>query len=142
MSDGFDFSEVLQLAADLGEVSAAAGPLINSAVQVTAGKVKKAAAASVGSRRKSWSVAAGSIDYDLATFHGFGASVLKVEIGYNKGKRAGSLGNLIEFGAPGAPNGLVAPHHDLLNALHDNEDDFQHGLEQALIDAERKAGLR
>lgn len=136
----FDLSEVLKLAADLGEVPGNAGPLLNSAVQLTAVKVKKAAAKTVGSRRKSWSVAAGSIDYDVKADPG-AVSTLTAEVGYNKSKRAGPLGNLIEFGAPGAPNGLLAPHNDLANALHENEADFQKGLEIALKDAERRAGL-
>lgn len=144
MSDiNFDLSELTQLAADLGAVPKNAGPFINSALQHTAVEVKKAAAKTVG-RRKHFKQAAASIDYDVATFQGFGASVLKIEVGYNRGKDVGHLGNLVEFGSPGNPATnlpQLPPGNDLANALHDNEADFQKGLEIALRDAEKKAGL-
>lgn len=144
MPDGIDFdlSEVTQLAADLGEVAASAGPLINSALQFTARNVKTDAAKTVG-QRKHFKQAAAGIDYDVTTFHGFGSSVLKVDIGYNKGgghADAAKLGNLVEFGSPGDPATnlpTLPPGNDLANALEKNTPDFQEGLEKALVDAER-----
>lgn len=138
MSDGigFDFAELDKLAADLGEVPLVAAPLIKSAVQFTATLVKKEAKASVGGHY--WSAAAASIDYDIHGVTGARLGGISAEIGYNKGKAGGPLGNLREFGAPGRDLG---PSNDLVNALHANEADFQKGLEIALRDAERKAGL-
>jgi len=147
---GFDFSEVDRLAADLGEVPKNAGPLLNSAVQFTSVRIKDEARKSVG--RKRWKAAAAAIDYELKTgaAGGLGAVVAGVagggtlagsitsEIGYNKGKAGGPLGNLREFGAPGQD---LPPSNDLLNAKDHNEADFQRGIEKAIADAERKAGL-
>lgn len=147
MADGidFDFSEVVKLAADLGKVPAVAGPLINSAVQVTAVKVKKSAQSKVAGGAKSWSGLPNTIDYELKTGGGAlgtaltgGATSLTAEIGYNKARGGGKLGNIREFGAPGKDRG---PHNDLANALEENQADFQHGLEIAIADAERAAGL-
>jgi hypothetical protein len=140
VAGGFDFSEVDRLAADLGEVSDNIGPLLNSAVQVTSVKVKKAAAKRVGAS-SSWGAAAQAIDYEIKTLHGFGQSQIQSEIGYEKEKTAGALGNLREFGAPDSPTGPLAPHNDLAAALHENEKDFGYGLAKAAQDAERKAGL-
>lgn len=138
MTDGFsfDFSELDKLAADLGEVPKNAGPNIRSAIQFTATLVKKEAAKSVGRGR--WSAAAAAIDYDLHGTTGARLGGISAEVGYNKGKSGGPLGNLREFGAPHRD---LAPSNDLLNAARNNEADFQKGLEKAVSDAERKAGL-
>lgn len=148
MSDGidFDFSELDQLAASFAQVPETAGPFINSALQFTAKRIKTDAAKTVG-QRKHFKQAAAGIDYDVSTFHGFGASVLKVEVGYNKSGAHGDeakLGNFVEFGSPGnAATNLppLAPGNDLANALEANQDDFVKGLGDALRDAEKKAGL-
>lgn len=156
MADGidFDFSEVLKLSEDLGKVPRNAGPLINSAVQVTAVKVKKSAQSKVAGGSKTWSGLPNTIDYEIKTATGGGANLFEIadatlassspansitaEIGYNKARGGGKLGNIREFGAPGKDR---APHNDLANALEENQADFQHGLEIALADAERAAGL-
>lgn len=138
MTDGidFDFSELNKLGADLGEVPIIAAPNIRSAVQFTATLVKKEAAKSVGRGR--WSAAAAAIDYDLHGTTGARLGGISAEVGYNKGRAGGPLGNLREFGAPAQNTG---PSNDLLKALGNNQADFQKGLEIALKDAERKAGL-
>lgn len=140
MSDSidFDFSELNSLAADLGKVADNAGPFIRSAVQFTATNVKKDAAKAVGASAKGWKPAAAAIDYDIKAEAGEGGSNLTAEVGYEKSKGAGPLGSLREFGAPGKQ---LAPHNDLANALEANQGDFQKGLETALKDAEKKAGL-
>lgn len=136
MVDGFtvDASELGQLSADLGTVAENAGRFLNSAVQVTARNVKDEAARTV-SGRKGLGHAASAIDYEVKVFRGFGVSVLDVEVGYDKDRPAGELGNLVEYGAPGAVNAL-APTSDLLRALEANQDDFEKGLSEALRDAE------
>lgn len=134
----FDFSEVDQLAADLGEASALIGPFVNSAVKYTSTNVKKSAAKKVGGS-KSWGAAAQAINYDVTVFQGFGVSVIKADIGYDKERTAGALGNLREFGAPDSPSGPLGPHNDLAIALHENEADFVKGLELAERDATQAA---
>jgi len=149
MADGveFDLSELTKLSADLGDVPKNAGPLINSAIQGTSVNIKKAAQKTVGQRRH-FKKAAAAIDYEVKVVFG---QLIQSEIGYDKEKvvgtskkggpaTPGNLGNLIEFGAPGSKNAL-APTSDLANALHANEADFQRGLNNALSDAEREAGL-
>ena len=155
-----DTTEIDRLAADLGDVGALAGPFINSAIQYTSKNISEAAQKKV-SKRKLFSVAAGAIDYEVAVFRGFGASVLKSEIGYDKDKPAGALGNLLEFGAPNAKAHMlvkrdgkwiavpvpgdrarpVTPGNELATSMKENEDDFEKGLSKALADAEKKAGL-
>lgn len=141
MPNGYtvDFSEVDQLAADLGTVAATAGSFIRSAVTVTARRVKDDADAKVREGSASWAKPLGSaIDYELKTLQAFGASVVDAEVGYNRtryGDRA-KLGNLREFGAPGADGVPLAPHNDLQRALEANQEDFEYGLSEALKDAE------
>lgn len=141
MADGmsFNFDEIDQLAADLGDVPSNVGPFLNSAIQFTSKEIKKSAAKKVRGR-KNLGQAAQAIDYEITATPGIGGSVLESEIGYDKEKTAGPLGNLIEFGAPGSPNTLT-PGNELLTALHENEADFEKGIRQALEDAEKKAGL-
>ena len=140
-----DFSELDSLARDLGTVSSLAGPFIRKAVEVTSGKVKKTAQESIKNDDKSkrWKALPGTIDYEITVDAAAGGSSLSSEIGYNRtryGDKA-KLGNLRELGAPGADGVPLAPHNDLVNALHENEKDLEFGLDKALRDAERKAGL-
>jgi len=139
VADGIevDFSDVLKLAADLGEVPKNAGPRIRSAVEKTSVDVKNDSRESVSSGSASWKALPRAIDYTIKAEAG-STSTITSEIGYSKGRGSGKLGNLREFGAPGKN---LAPHNDLANALSKNQNDFQHGLEQALSDAEREAGL-
>lgn len=131
----FDFSELDSLAADLGEVPKNAGPLINSALQHTAVEVKKSWQKRVKGAKHLPGLPA-AIDYDVSTFQGFGASVLKIEVGFNKDKPQGALGNVNEFGTP-----LVAGRGHGMAALEDNIADFEKGLGDAARDAEKEAGL-
>ena len=135
-----DNGELNALAADLGDVGALAGPFINSAIQYTSKEIQTDARKSVG-KRKHFGQAAAAIDYEVSVFQGFGASVIKAEIGYDKSVASGALGNLIEFGAPNSTSGPLTPTSDLANAMKANEDDFEKGLAKALADAEKKAGL-
>lgn len=139
-----DFSELGKLASDLGQASDNIGPFLRSALTKTAGHVKKDAAESVGGSA-AWGAAAAAIDYDVETAASDGGSQISIDIGYNKGKAAGALGNLREFGAPNATYGgksvPLGPHNDLLNALEANAADFERGIDKAVDDALKKAGL-
>lgn len=129
----FDFSELNQLSSDLGETALNAGPLINSAVQRTSINIKKAWADKLEGTPE-MPHAARTITYDITTFQGFGVSVIKSEIGAERGRKQAPLVTVLEFGAPG--NNL-APHGYGSGALQENEADFQRGLEKALADAEQ-----
>lgn len=136
MSD--DFSELYQLAADLESAPDSLPKYLRKALDVTSVKVKKDAQASVKGR-KGLGHAAAAIDYELSGSSG-AVSEMSAEVGYNKGKGAGALGNLIEFGAPNSGNHL-SPSHDLGNALLKNEDDFVRGVAAAVDDAMGGSGL-
>jgi len=138
MSEDVDFSEVDKLAEDLGQVPANAGPFLLIAMRGTALGIKKAAAASVATSSNQGIRSAGKrIDFDVtggASYYGSG-SLIEAEVGYPLGG-AGSLGGFREFGASGS-----APHMDLAQALHGQQEDLVRGLSRAIADAEAQAGL-
>ncbi|MCW2287036.1 hypothetical protein EDF60_1687 [Leucobacter luti] len=135
---GADFSELLSLAADIDEASDKLPKYLGKALGVTSKKVKETAASKV-SGRKHFRQAASAIDYELAGYTG-AVSGMSSEIGYNKDKAAGQLGNLAEFGAPNAGNQL-APGGELQAVLTEHEDDFVAGVERAVADAMGEVGL-
>jgi len=154
VSADFDFSELNALSANLGEVADNTGPYINSAVQFTSKLIKESTQKSLKGASPRWRRLAGAVDYEVTTFQGFGASVIKSEIGYNKDKvlphkaprpgskrkvgpgTAGNLGSLREFGKPN-----LAPHNDLQKALKENEADLEKGIQKAIDDALKASGL-
>jgi hypothetical protein len=149
MADGitFNFDDLDRLAADLESVPKNIGPFLESAIKFTSVRIKRGAARKVG-RRRHFKQAAAAIDFDVKHFKGFGAEVVQSEIGYNKDKvvgegkwrTPGNLGNIIEFGAPGSTNSLT-PGNELVTTLHEEEADFVSGIEKAVDDAHKKAGL-
>jgi hypothetical protein len=141
MADGitFNFDDLDRLAADLESVPKNIGPFLESAIKFTSVRIKRGAARKVG-RRRHFKQAAAAIDFDVKHFKGFGVEIVQSEIGYNKDKDVGQLGNLVEFGAPGSPNALT-PGNELVTTLHEEEADFIRGIERAVDDAHKKAGL-
>jgi hypothetical protein len=141
VADGitFNFDDLDRLAADLESVPKNIGPFLESAIKFTSVRIKRGAARKVG-RRRHFKQAAAAIDFDVKHFKGFGAEVVQSEIGYNKDKDPGRLGNLVEFGAPNSPNALT-PGGELVTTLHEEEADFIRGIERAVDDAHKKAGL-
>lgn len=137
MADGasFDFSDVLKLAADIGEVADDVEKPVKTALNVTSMRVKKGAQQKVR-RRKHFAQAAQAITFDVTATR----SGIESEIGYEKGRGAGKLGNLIEFGAPGAANALT-PGNELQRTLQEEQEDFTRGLEIALDDVMKAKGL-
>ena len=136
MSPDFNFDELRSLTADLGKVANNTGPFINSAVQFTSRLVRDAARDSVKSGSKQWRALPSAIDYEITVGANGTGSVIESEIGYNKDRAAGKLGNIREFGTPS-----VAPHSDLQTALTANEADFEKGITQAIDDALKAGGL-
>jgi hypothetical protein len=133
MTDGTsaDASEVRALATDLGEVSGNAGTFLRSAIQHTSQLVK-----SSWQEKASGNVFApafpASITYDTVAT----ATEIRSEIGPDKDRPQGALGNLIEFGSVNNP-----PRGYGQAALEENEDDFERGLSIAIDDALRASGL-
>lgn len=147
MADGFtvDTSQVDQLAADMGRNIGQAAGNIRKAVEVTARNIKDQTR---GKLTGTWKALAPAVQYDIDQFVGGTQAV----VGYEKSVAAGPLGNIREYGAPGAHRTVVTvrdgkrliiptagrlarpPHNDLEKALADNQADFVRGLEKALGD--------
>lgn len=150
-----DTSELGVLAADIGRVGVDAARNVHKALEVTARHVKDDARESVESGSSSWRGLPPAIDYELRD----DPDAVVAEVGYNKGKAAGRLGNIREYGAPGAHRTVVGsvggeaaivptkgrlarpPHSDLKNALRKNEADFEHGISVAVDDLLKDHGL-
>lgn len=132
---GFDFSELDQLAADLGEVPEKAGPNIAKAITVSSIKVKESwqepLKGSATLPRLPY-----ALSFDITNLQAFGVSVIKSEIGFDKEKPQGALGNVSEYGTP-----TITGRGYGIAALHANEADFVKGLSVALEQTERAAGL-
>lgn len=137
MSDA-DFTELRELARDLGNVPADIGPRLVKVMDEDAEKVEKDAKATAKtSRNRGIRRAASAITHDLhggASLYGSG-SLIEAEVGYRKG-RPGSLGNIREFGVPG-----TAGHHDLAKSLAENAQTIVRDLADAVEDAEKANGL-
>lgn len=141
MADGItvDDSELRAYARDLGEVNSIAGRYIRSAVEVSARKVKDYWRDDVDDI-KGAAAFPFSIGYGIKTFHGFGVSVIQAEIGPDKDRNQGALGNLVEF--EGEKDGGLSSNEGAGEAaLERVEDDFVKGLAIALADAEHAAGV-
>ena len=137
MADGasFDFSEIDQLAADLGTVADAAGPNIHSAIKGTSLGVKKAWQEPLKGS-KTLPRLPYAISFDITVGQFFGVSVIKSEIGFDKDKPQGPLGNVSEYGTPTTTGRGFG-----LRALEQNQGDFERGLDIALKQAEQKGRL-
>jgi hypothetical protein len=137
MADGmsFDFSELDKLAADLGEVPKNIGPFVRKATEVSARKVRD------GWRDNARGLAhapafPSSITYDLKGGNAVRGSQIDADIGPDKGRAQGALGNLIEYGSVNnPPQGLGQ------KALQANQEDFVTGLGRAEDDARKKGNL-
>lgn len=130
----FDFTDILKLAADLGEVPDNAGKNIRKAIEVTARHV-----------RDDWReplqgsatvpIGPAAVTYDLAGGNAVRGSQISAEIGPEL-KGQGAIVGMLEYGTPrNSPRGFGAA------ALQKNEADFINGLTIALDQAEKQAGL-
>lgn len=138
MPDGYtvDTSELAKLSADLGEVPARSGTFLRKAIEVTARHVRDEW------RKNAMGMSHApafpySITYDVEGSGNSGTgSQLRAEIGPDKGRAQGALGNLIEYGSVNnSPQGLGH------GALQANEADFERGIDKALEDALKAVGL-
>lgn len=147
-----DNSDLSKLASDLGRVSDETWENSQKAITVTAQKVRDTA------RENATGMAHApafphSITYDVGVGYDQSigqavtsvvsgaissarSSTLRAEIGPDKDRPQGDLGNLIEFGSVNnAPQGIMH------GALQANEADFERGVDRAVDDALKGLGL-
>lgn len=126
-----DFSELIELAADLRGAPSSANRNIKTAMEVTARGVRDdwREGATVGSGyAKRY---ASSIFYDIR----YPVGAIEAEIGPEVDRAGGSAGFLED-----APGGVQSsPQHAGRDALEANEPDFVRGLEIAIFDATAEA---
>lgn len=124
----FDTTEVDMLAATLMKVSTGTMAFAAKAVEVTARHIKDDARKNVRSHFGHIPHVANAITYDVMV----GVGSIKAEIGYDRNLVQGNLAHIIEYGsaAYNAPN---APQRNLGRALDTNIEDFQTGLQKAVL---------
>lgn len=125
MSD--DFSELMELAADLSGVPAEANRNVKKAIEVTARNIRDDWRQGAEVSRSYAQRYASSIFYDIK----FPGGAIEAEIGPELGRPGGSAGFLED-----APGGVLSsPQHAGRDALEANEEDFVTGLEIAITNA-------
>jgi hypothetical protein len=131
VSASFTFTELTELAADLGDVPAKALRNVRKSVEVGARGIKDdwraVATADSGRHARLYPRA---ITYDMDGLTVFGVDVVRAEIGPEIGRRQGRLGFLEE----GVPGQNTAGQHGMRLAVKANEDDFMRGLLTAISD--------
>jgi hypothetical protein len=136
MSVESDFSDFQTLSADIGKTLPRGSKNFQKALQVTARHVKddwNGKLYSEGHARRTGR----AISYDVGGFSGPWAAHLEAEIGAVRGSgRQAGIVRLIENGS--IHNGA---HGYGAAALQANQGDFEHGIELAIDDALRAAGL-
>jgi hypothetical protein len=95
----FDLSGLDRLAADLRGAGNAIIPFAVKALAVTANNVKKTWRGKVSGKPSGLPGLAGAVSYDVKAS---GADI-EAEIGYDKNRYQGPLGNISEFGSPTHP---------------------------------------
>jgi hypothetical protein len=126
----FDFYEFKELAADFDGAAAVLQKNSATAVKVTCLKTKQ----TWRDKLKGSATLPGlpyAVDFDVDELVGR----IEAEVGFNKGRRQGALGNVSEFGTP-----TVGPRGFGLASLEENLDDFVTGQEKARDDALKKLG--
>lgn len=138
-----DASDFSKLSADIGKAPSRSGRTLRQAMEVTSIKVRNTAREKSSGLQHAPAFPA-SITYDIGannsllreTFGGGGADTIVSEIGPDKDRPQGALGNLLEYGSiNNAPRGIMH------GALQENEADFHKGVEKAVNDALKGLGL-
>lgn len=130
MADGFtiDFSEFDKLTADIAEAPRESAKNVRKAVEVTARYVKDGwkgrVEGSVGLEGLSR-----ALSYDITGGAGIRANSIEAEIGFDKGRGQGALGNISEYGSVKHP-----PRGYGLASLQEQQADFEKGLGMAIGD--------
>lgn len=136
MPDGIqvDASELSKLSVDVGAVPGESGKNLFAAVEVTAVNVRDTARENATGMAHAPAFPR-SITYDIGagysllreTFGGGGADSIQADIGPDKARPQGALGNLIEYGSINNP-----PQGIMHGALQANEADFERGVAKAI----------
>ncbi len=122
--------DVRKLAADLTAAGSAVRPFARKAVQVTAHRIKDEWRAAAN--RTGLGGYAADVTYETRE----NAAGVVAEVGPTPGD-SGSFGFVED-----APGGVYsAPQHAGRDALENNEDDFERGIDRAVADALRAVGL-
>lgn len=135
-----------RLAADVRRLPPTAAPYLKAALEVTGRNVRDTARENASGMAHAPAFPQ-SITYDfVGDSHGGGALGgfvggsgeydLVMEVGPDKARPQGALGNLIEYGSINNP-----PQGIMHGALQANEDDFERGVEKATDDSLRAVGL-
>jgi hypothetical protein len=124
-----DFSELDILALNLGDLGPLAGKFVASAVTVTARKVKDTWRDKLKGS-ETLPALPYSVTYDTAVFQGFGVTQIKADVGFDKERAQGALGNVSEFGTP-----TVTGRGYGIASLEENQADLERGVEIAARDA-------
>lgn len=145
MADGvsIDSSDFSKLSADIGKAPSTSGKTLRQAIEVTARNVRDTAREKASGLDHAPAFPY-SITYDIGanhsllreTFGGGGADTLTAEIGPDKNRTQGALGNLLEYGSVNNP-----PRGIMHGALQENEADFERGIDKAIDDALKGVGL-
>jgi len=136
VSDGVsaDNSELDRLVADLGSVPKHAGRNVTKALEVGARNVKDGWREKI-SHSRGVPHGAASISYDIEGDASVAGSTVSAEIGPEL-EGQGPIVGLIEMGTV-----TLAPHGYGLAALKEEQPDFEKGLDKAIDDALKAAGL-
>jgi len=130
-----DASELHKLSADLGEVPRRSSKNLRQATEVTARNVRDTARANAAGMAHAPAFPY-SITYDITGSGDSGiGSNIEAEIGPDKERPQGALGNLIEYGSIKNP-----PQGIMHGALQANEADFERGIDIAIADALKALG--
>lgn len=135
-----------RLAADASRVPRTASDLLPKVLEVTGRKIRDTARENAAGLAHAPQFP-GSITYDFvgsahgggvlgAFIGGAGAYDLEMEIGPDKDRPQGALGNLIEYGSVNNP-----PMGIMHGALQAHESELETGIDRAVEDAMRRAGL-
>lgn len=138
-----DASDLSRLAADIGRAPSKSGRTLRQAIEVTARNIRDSAREKASGLEHAPAFPY-SITYDVGvnnsllrdTFGGGGADTIMADIGPDKDRPQGSLGNLLEYGSVNnSPRGIMH------GALQENEADFEKGIDKAIDDALKGVGL-
>lgn len=136
MTVEYNFAELGALAADIGTAIPGGKKNFQQALTVTARHVKddwNSKLYNDGHADRTGK----AITYDVGSFEGFGGSTIEAEVGAVRGSgRQAGVVRLLENGS--IHNGA---HGYGAAALHENEGDFEHGIQTAIDDALKQVGL-
>ena len=127
----FDYTDLTKLAVDIGAVPGDTSENVRTAVKVSSLNIKNAWKAKLQGSA-TLPALPNAVTFDMAE----SAAGVESEIGFDKGRKQGALGNISEYGTP-----KTAPRGFGLASLNENQEDFERGIEIAIDQALKAAGL-